>query len=255
MIAITGGGGKTTLMFALVSALAERGRAVAATTTKIAAPGEGEGGELFVGSCGEAAVKITAMPCRGALTIAGERRGAKLHGFTPDELCGVLKRGCADWIVVEADGSRNLPLKAYEQWEPPVPELSSLQFVVVGAEAFTEPFGGDTVFRPELLEQRFKLGRGEIIGIRQMARILSDRDGYLKNSPPQARRVLLINKADLLGEKQISHITCGLAEYLAGYDALAAVSLRFKRFYDMACLSCGISAGGAKAGNLREKMQ
>lgn len=255
MIAITGGGGKTSLMFAIVRALAERGRAVAATTTKIAVPGEDEGGELFVGSRGEAAAKIAAMPRHGALTIAGERHGAKLHGFTPDELCGILNGGYADWIAVEADGSRNLPLKAYEQWEPPVPELSSLQFVVVGAEAFTEPFGGEIVFRPELLERRFQLKRGEIIGIRQMARILSDRDGYLKNSPPQARRVLLINKADLLGEKQISLITGGLAEYLAGYDAVAAVSLRFERFYDTVWLTCGRRAGGAKAGNLREEME
>lgn len=247
LIAITGGGGKTSLMFTLVSALAERGRAVAATTTKIAVPGKGEGGELFVGSRAEAAEKIAMMPRRGSLTITGERHGGKLYGFTPDEVCGILRSGCADWIVVEADGSRNLPLKAYEQWEPPVPELAALQFVVVGAEAFTEPFGDEIVFRPELMEQRFRLKRGEIISVRQMAQILSDKSGYLKNSPPQARRVLLINKADLLDEEQRTLISGGLAECLAGYDAVATVSLRCKCFYDAVWLASARCAGGVKA--------
>lgn len=255
MVAITGGGGKTTLMFELVRALAEKGRAVAATTTKIAVPGEGEIDELFVGSVTEAAGKIASMPRHGSLTIACERRGAKLHGFTPDEVCGILRSGGADWIIVEADGSRNLPLKAYEQWEPPVPDLTALQFVVVGAEVFTEPFDDEIVFRPELLEQRFKLKRGEIISIRQMARILSDKSGYLKNSPPWARRVLLINKADLLDEKQRVLICGELAGCLTGYDAVAVVSLRKKYFFGAVSLVSERRTRGANADNLREEIE
>lgn len=251
MIAITGGGGKTSLMFSLVHALAEKGRAVAATTAKIAIPSEE--GEFFVGSTDEAIERIAAMPRLGALTIAREQFGAKLNGFTPAEACSILRSGCADWIVVEADGSRNLPLKAYEQWEPPVPELSTLQFIVVGAGAFTEPLSDKTVFRAELLEQRYRLKRGEIIGVARMAGILSDEGGYLKNSPPQARRVLLVNKADLLAEGQLTLILDNLARYIKGYDAVAAVSLRQGLFYGAALPSFRSCAGQTEASEAQEE--
>lgn len=197
MIAITGGG-KTSLMFALAGLLGKEGRAVATTTAKIAVPA----GELFVGGLGEAAERIAAMPRRGVMAAAAERRGAKLYGFPAAGLCSLLKKGVADWIIVEADGSRGLPLKAYEEWEPPVPELATLHLVIVGAEAFLEPLSGELAFRAELLEQRYGASCGEKIPARRLALILSDEKGYLKNSPPQARRVLLINKADLMEAKE-----------------------------------------------------
>lgn len=240
MTAITGGGGKTSLMFALSGLLEKKGRVVATTTTKIAIPRGDEYGCLFIGDSEETVGKIAALPRRGAITVVRESRGAKLYGFTPRETDLLLKSGEADWIVVEADGSRNLPLKAYEEWEPPVPELATLQFVMIGADAFIEPLGDETAFRYELLRERFGAERGEKLPPRKAARILSDRNEYLKNSPPQARRVLILNKTELLSEAELAEILSGLAE-VAGYDVLAALSLKNRIVYETLIL-CGKGA-------------
>lgn len=225
LTAITGSGGKTSLLLAIARLLSEKGRVALTTTAKIAlSEGSGCGG-LFIGSCREAIEKIAAMPRRGALVIAREEREGKLYGFTAQEADMICRSGAADWLLVEADGSRNLALKAYEEWEPPVPGLTSLQIVVVGADAFVRPFGEETAFRPELLEKRFGLRRGETLDPRLAARILSSRGEYLKNSPPRARRALILNKAEILTERELADIMSGLSG-VKGYALLAAVSLK-----------------------------
>lgn len=230
LTAITGSGGKTSLLLAIARLLSQKGRVVITTTAKIAVSEGGACGGLFIGSSGEAIEKIAAMPPRGSLVVARASRGGKLYGFTPQEADLICQSGAADWLVAEADGSRNLPLKAYEEWEPPVPALTSLQIVVVGADAFVRPFGGKTAFRPELLEKRFGLRRGQALSPRTAARILSSRGEYLKNSPPRARRALILNKAEILTEGELANIMSGLSG-VTGYSLLAAVSLKNRVVY------------------------
>ena len=45
----------------------------------------------------------------------------------------------ADYVLVEADGSRQLPLKAHEAHEPVIPAVSRQVICVVGASAFGKP--------------------------------------------------------------------------------------------------------------------
>lgn len=231
LTAITGSGGKTALLLAIARLLSEKGRAVVTTTAKMALSEGNVCGCLFIGSCREAIEKIAAMPPRGSLAVARGISGEKLCGFTPQEADMICQSGAAGWLLVEADGSRNLPMKAYEEWEPPVPELTTLQIVVIGADAFVRPFGEETAFRPELLEKRFGLRRGEMLDPRTAARILSSGGEYLKNSPPRARRALILNKAEILAERRLAEIISGLSG-VEGYSLLAAVSLKTGIVYD-----------------------
>lgn len=240
LTAITGSGGKTALLLAIARLLSEKGRAVVTTTAKMALSEGNSCGGLFIGSCREAIEKIAAMPPRGSLAVARGISGEKLCGFTPREADMICQSGAAGWLLVEADGSRNLPLKAYEEWEPPVPELTTLQIVVVGADAFARPFGEETAFRPELLEKRFGLRRGEMLDPRTAARILSSRGEYLKNSPPRARRALILNKAEILTARQLAKVMSGLSG-AAGYSLLAAVSLEKGVVYDIVKFTGGES--------------
>ena len=224
LIAITGGGGKTSLMFELARLLKKKGRVVATTTAKIAVPPGNWRGEFFIGSADAAMKKIASLPrCASAVT-AKERKGDKLHGFTPSEIDEMHISGVADRIIVEADGSRKLPFKAYEAWEPPVPRLTALHFVVAGADVFIKPFGEDVAFRAPLLEERFGVRRGEILSVGEAAKILSSVNEYLKNSPEQARRVLFINKAELLDEAEREAVFAGLSE-VRGYEVLLCASV------------------------------
>lgn len=54
----------------------------------------------------------------------------------------------ADYVLVEADGSRQLPLKAHEAREPVIPAVSRQVICVVGASGFGKPIR-ESVHRPE----------------------------------------------------------------------------------------------------------
>lgn len=238
MIAISGGGGKTSLMFALVDLLKERGRAVATTTAKLSMSDTEKRGELFIGAARQAKDKLASLPRHAAITIAKERDGDKLRGFTPQEADVILKYGMTNWTIVEADGSRATSFKLYEEWEPPIPRLTSLQFVMVGADVFQEPISQNTVFRAELLEKRYGARLGETLTPRMAVAILSSSAEYLKNSPKQARRVLLLNKAELLNKPLRLELTRALSE-VTGYELLIVASLRKNVIYDTLALTGG----------------
>ena len=53
-----------------------------------------------------------------------------------------------DYVLVEADGSRQLPLKAHEAHEPVIPAVSRQVICVVGASGFGKPIR-ESVHRPE----------------------------------------------------------------------------------------------------------
>ncbi len=55
----------------------------------------------------------------------------------------------APYVLVEADGSRGLPLKAHAPWEPVLPAGASQVICVVGASGFGAP-PDQAVHRPEL---------------------------------------------------------------------------------------------------------
>ncbi|GFO89468.1 hypothetical protein BUFA31_26320 [Butyricicoccus faecihominis] len=55
----------------------------------------------------------------------------------------------ADHVIVEADGSKQLPLKAHASHEPVIPENTRNTVCVVGASGFGKPVE-QTVHRPEL---------------------------------------------------------------------------------------------------------
>ena len=66
----------------------------------------------------------------------------------PAELAPAELARLADYVLVEADGSKRLPLKAHAAWEPVVPEGSTQSVLVVGASGFGRPVR-EAVHRPE----------------------------------------------------------------------------------------------------------
>lgn len=141
VIAVIGTGGKSTLLTQAGRALARRGARVALATTTHMLPPEGirlvsTAGELdhTLGREGVAAI--------GELDRASGKVGAP-H-------CGVERlTDHADYVLIEADGSKRLPLKAHTAWEPVVPEGTVLTVLVVGASGFGERIGV-AVHRPEV---------------------------------------------------------------------------------------------------------
>lgn len=135
---VVGSGGKTTLLAAL--AREAEGTCILTTTTHIL-PFEGVP-TLVSPTEGEVA---RALETSRVVCVGDRAEGGKLAAGGP--ACDRLAR-LADYVLVEADGSRRLPLKAHAPWEPVVPEGSRLTVLVVGASGFGAPVR-EAVHRPE----------------------------------------------------------------------------------------------------------
>lgn len=59
----------------------------------------------------------------------------------------------ADYVLVEADGSKHLPLKAHANHEPVIPEGNNYTILVVGTHGLGQPISKAT-HRPELFAER-----------------------------------------------------------------------------------------------------
>ena len=135
------GRGKTTLLRTLGEELARSGaRVILATTTKfLPFPGIGTvpGGEReIMEALGRAPLVCAAAPWGESGKLAA----------SPVPM--VRLTALADYVLVEADGSAGLPLKAHAPHEPVIPENSRRVICVVGASGFGKPIR-ETVHRWE----------------------------------------------------------------------------------------------------------
>ncbi|HID53306.1 MAG TPA: putative selenium-dependent hydroxylase accessory protein YqeC [Anaerolineae bacterium] len=174
LVSIVGGGGKTSLMFALARALP--GRVVLTTTTRIfaaqikLAPAVCHAADLYpenrpqigratdrkksVKSTQSAAVhfadRLNAYLTQfGSCLVVGEVQGEKALGVTPELPGQLLVRPDVDFVIVEADGSRMRPIKAPAEHEPVIPPETTLVVPVMGLDALDGPIG-KVAHRPEL---------------------------------------------------------------------------------------------------------
>ncbi len=138
--AIIGSGGKTTALYQLARELAGQGRKViCATTTHIRPPDHlpvADGGAAL-----ERALKETDCVCAGSPAAEGKLGPGRL---SPGELAKLC-----DCLLLEADGSKHLPLKAHAPYEPVIPPETGRVVLVVGASGLGRPIG-EAVHRPEI---------------------------------------------------------------------------------------------------------
>jgi probable selenium-dependent hydroxylase accessory protein YqeC len=156
-IVVIGGGGKTSLVGRLEEECHSSGRpALVAVTTHL---GRGQLARLAKVQAGSQEEALTAARRAAGgerLLLAGPRDGAapdKLGGL-PVEWFPALRRAApADMpFIIEADGSRGLPLKAHRPDEPPLPLLDNMFLTaVIGLELLRRPLP-EAVHRPEILK-------------------------------------------------------------------------------------------------------
>lgn len=197
LVSLVGGGGKTTLMYRLVSELRAQGlNAAAATTTKIGPPRPEDGAGLLCAPTYEEARRHLERH-GGAAVLGREVLGAGKVGGIPPEWCErLVAEAVVDVLVVEADGSARRPLKAPEAWEPVVPIATTAFVAVVGLSCLGEPLDESVVFRAERASLVSGFPLGTIITPELLAALLVAPEGLLRGSPPAARTYALLNQAD-----------------------------------------------------------
>jgi probable selenium-dependent hydroxylase accessory protein YqeC len=206
VIALVGAGGKTSALFGLGEDLGRAGApALLTTTTHIFDPRleAGRGFDRLVlepalagpAPAGAACPLIPGDGRRTVLATAAEAGTGKLKGIHPS-WAGPLAAAWR-WIIVEADGAKRLPVKAPAGHEPVVPEAAGLVLGCVGLGCLGRPMDAATVHRPERFAEATGCPPGAAIGPEHLAALAGSPLGLFRGVPPGARRVLVLNQADL----------------------------------------------------------
>ena len=225
IVALVGGGGKTSAMFRLARDMVDAGgSAITTTTTRIFAA------QIALAPAHVAAADATREGVRAALARHGhvlviggtDPATGKADGVSPD-LFRCLRAWCPGVCLLnEADGSRMRPFKAPAGHEPVIPTETTLVVPVVGADVFGKPLDADHVHRPELVGALGGAALGTPITPEIVARVLAHPEGGRKGVPAGARVVVVINKVESLPDRTPARET---AERLLGEPAIEAVVL------------------------------
>lgn len=167
IIAVVGSGGKTTLIKKLASRYHSEGKTVLITTTT----------HMFIEEdtllTDDTAAIIHAIKETGCV-MAGIPDGEKISPLsrkTFDAVCA-----CADVTLVEADGSKHLPLKYPNEKEPVIPDNTDRIIVVWGPHGLGQRVGS-ACHRPELVMDCLGIGDDTLMTREHVRKLL--REGYL----------------------------------------------------------------------------
>jgi probable selenium-dependent hydroxylase accessory protein YqeC len=197
VVALTGGGGKTSALYTLGRELAVASCPVLLTgTTRFTPPERGEApGLTIIGPEEGWSSSFDAGPWPRTVTTGHGNKG-RLLPVTPGWIDGVHAAQPGWTIVIEADGSAMRPFKAPATHEPVVPRSTSLLVSVVGIDAAGRPLDEAHVHRPELVATLAGIEMGANVDVGVIAAVLRHEQGGRKGLPPDARWSVLINKAD-----------------------------------------------------------
>ena len=149
--ALIGSGGKTTMLYTLAEELQRRGRVLCCTTTHIRPPTHLP---VLTDPTAAQLAQGAALPC---LCAGSSAVGGKLGPLAVpmEELAARW-----DYVLVEADGSRGLPLKAHAPHEPVIPDCAGQTVLVVGSGGLGRPVR-ESVHRPEIFCRLARCGDGD----------------------------------------------------------------------------------------------
>lgn len=231
LVSITGGGGKTSLLYMLGRVFSKEKTVLLTSTTKIYRPEPEQCRSLFTGPALYACRFAQAMERPALLTAAAREENGKMTGYA----CSDLEEAAAAFpemlIAAECDGSRGLSAKYYESWEPPVPACTGLLFAVAGADAICAPADESHIFRAEKFCSLHGVRYGTALAMPDFIRYIISNDGPLRNCPASAKKIAVINKWDAAAEDARGEAEALLAGALDRYDAVVCASLKEDRIY------------------------
>ena len=200
-LAFVGSGGKTTAIFCLARQLLiqDYPAVFVSTTTHFAAE------ELlladrvfFIHSSSDWTILESTSPSGIILVSNIIGRDNRAGALQQNEIL-FLNRLATGWrlpLLIEADGSRRLPLKAPAVHEPVIPSFVNGVIVVAGLSGLNHPLDDHIVHRVERFADLSGLNIGDRITPDSLARVLVHPQGGLRQIPEQASRILLLNQAD-----------------------------------------------------------
>lgn len=192
MIAFVGAGGKTTTIYNLANQLVNRGeRVIITTTTHIYQPENIEIAmsiEGIINALQKNQLIVAGIPCEdGKLTCLEANIFIELREY-------------ADYVLIEADGAKNMPIKVPKENEPVLPDCIDMIVGIVGVDCIGKSIK-DVCFRIQeavkLLNEETKqiVTENHVITEEDVTQIILSERGLRKSVGQKPFKVVL-NKVD-----------------------------------------------------------
>jgi molybdenum cofactor cytidylyltransferase len=222
IVSFVGAGGKTTALFQLAREIAKRGSSIVTATSHLGVWQIPLAEYHIVTNSPD----VHQLPNEGVILVTGEIENNRTKPVSEVTLNWLHEesKDRAIPLLIEADGSRQKPIKAPATHEPPIPEFTDLVVHVTGLSALGKPLTDDHVFRAEIFSQLSGLPLGSPITPQAILKVLTHPQGGLKNIPSQVRRIALLNQADT---PELESISGSMArELLDDFDSAVVGSLQ-----------------------------
>ena len=227
-VAFIGSGGKTTAIFQLARQIKSR---TVVTATSHLGVWQIPMADSHIIATESGALNELENTSHPVTLVTGEIDGDRTMPVRADILSR-LQSYCARHhatLLVEADGSRQKPLKAWGKHEPPIPEFADIVVQIVGMQGLGKPLNGESVHRVDLFATRSRLGVGDIIDREALIRALLHPDNPWDRFPPHARRISMLNQADT---SELQAAAQGMAnELLNRYQSVIVSSLGQEKIF------------------------
>jgi len=247
VITVIGSGGKTSLIWHLAAYFAAKpGRRILVTpTTKMLVPSkETKLYDFYYGEWNNSDVQNGAVlpePAPGII-LAGHFNEAsdKLESLPPD----LLEKAISgyDAVLIEGDGSRGLPLKAWTENEPVIPPFTTLTVGMLPLWPLGKPVSEDFVHRLPLFLDLTGAVRGGNLMPEHIVRLITGREAETGDAPipglfarAQGRKVLFFNQIEdseslEQAQKLANHLP---QKFRSGLNKIAAGSVRENKITEL----------------------
>lgn len=196
-VAFVGSGGKSRAMFTLARCLPPP--VILTTTTHLSVLQLANADIIYtINDEHDLTEKIDLTRNTVSLVVSQEISDDRLVGIS-EALYRKLSKLVEDYqgtLLVEADGSRQLPLKAPAEHEPAIPIEIDTVVVVAGVSALGQPLNQKFVHRPEIFSALSGLKLGNVIDAESLVKVLAHPLGGLKNIRENCLKMLLLNQAN-----------------------------------------------------------
>lgn len=217
VVSIVGSGGKTSLLYKLSEELRNEYRVMVSTSARILMPTSGC--YDFLHEDIESYFRSKPNNLNGVTVVAKKinRDSNKLMGIGNEDLDKLLPH--FDIVLLEADGSKKLPIKGWKSHEPPVLIKTTKSIGVFPANFINKEVKQDFIYGFD--EFNILTDNSEYINFETMAKICFNKNGLFKNS--MGSLYLFLNKAD-------THEVAAVCEELSDYlnNQMVNKTIKFK---------------------------
>lgn len=223
IVSFTGSGGKTTALFQLARQLSNFSSVLVTATSHL---GIWQTSLADHHRIAKQNSDLENLPSSGVTLITGERDGERTKPVNEIILNWLRAKSKTDNLplLIEADGSRQKPLKAPAPHEPAIPSFAEIVVHVVGMSGLGKPLKDQHVHRAEIFSELTGLALGETVTTEPLVKLLLHPQGGLKDVPANARHIVLLNQADT---PELQSIGGSVArQILNAYDAVILGSLQ-----------------------------